>query len=394
MRPPRPTFLRFVATCLELGSTGFGGGLAVLSLVHARFCVRHAWMTEREFFHMSSVAQVLPGGSAANVLTLIGNRFYGRGGGLAGLVAFVAPGSLLTFLLAQVYGRASMHPGVVAFLSGLNAAVVGLIAAMVVRLIPEALRRGWQWVTAAAAAFATAALHFSAVEVLAVAALVGTMIDLGQKNLRARAMRAGRPRPPPSREEPPHVAQGMLLLGIPLAVSTIAELAGTFLKLGIASYGGGFAIIASLHQVAVVQNAWLDERAFADAVAVGQLAPGPVLLMATFVGAHVAGAVGAFVGTVAVFAGPCTLALILGPGLERWRRLPVVRSLLRGLAPAVVGLLVAAGETLGEGSIHDTLGVAVALFVFVAVYRLKVNPALALLCGALASLTSLVVRAQ
>lgn len=152
----------------------------------------------------------------------------------------------------------------------------------------------------------------------------------------------------------------------------LARLVVVFFRTGLGAYGGGFAIIPTLHQT-VSGNHWLTERQFTDAVAVGKLTPGPVLLMATFIGYLRAGIAGAFAATLGIFAAPFLLITVVGTWLDRMRSRRWVRAALRGLTPAVVGLMAAAALTLGQ-TLQTGAGLGIAAAVALTLVRFELNP--------------------
>jgi chromate transporter len=198
----------------------------------------------------------------------------------------------------------------------------------------------------------------------------------------------GRPLPTPRPDEDelplPAIAVGLGALGLH-ATGLDAELlkvALVFFRTGLGAYGGGFAVIPHLKTV-VEANSWLTDRQFADAVAIGKLTPGPVLLMGTFVGYLVSGLPGAVLATGAVLGGPFLLVVTLGSFLDRVRSRRPIRSALRGLTPAVAGLMAAAGLSLGTG-LEGGAELGIAAAVALTVHRFPVNPAAMLALGGLA----------
>lgn len=131
----------------------------------------------------------------------------------------------------------------------------------------------------------------------------------------------------------------------------LLNLAWTFLKIGLVFVGGGYVLIPLLHRIMVDQFHWLTLREFLDGVALSQLTPGPLAILATFTGFRVGGFWGALVGTIFIFL-PCTaLMLFLCSRYEKLRNMELIRATLDGLLPAVVGLVVAAAWKLGASSL-------------------------------------------
>src|SRR5215470_1587707 len=147
----RPNLGEFFRASLFLGVVGFGGGLSVLANIHSLAVARRRWLTDREFTNTVTVAQMLPGGAAANALAYMGLRFGGVNGALLGYVGFVLPGWIAVMALAFLYVRFGTNPNAETLLGGFNAAVVGIIGAITLKMAKSAVSRLWQMGLAAAA---------------------------------------------------------------------------------------------------------------------------------------------------------------------------------------------------------------------------------------------------
>ena len=396
-RRVRPTLGALARASAWLGISGFGGGLSVLGAMHDLLVVRRRWLTEREFATTATISQMLPGGAAANALAYTGLRFFGAAGAVAAYAAFIAPGAVVVTALAAAYVHLGASPRLEPLLAGLSAAVVGIVAAITLQMVRTGVSRAWQMGVAAGALLFALGGGASAGEVAALGIASGLVLDLGTKRMRLERFRRrgrkpspplalpeeGAPYPSPPQRDP--AALGVLLVGSPGslgsigAVGALAAMALLFMRAGLGAYGGGFAIIPHL-QATVLAEHWLSARQFADAVAIGKLTPGPVLLMATFIGYLVHGLGGALVATVAVFAGPLALVVAVGAWLARVRSRRPVRAALRGLTPAVVGLMAAAALTLGR-SLEGPPDVAIAAATLLTLSRFRVNPVVLMALG-------------
>jgi len=401
-RRVRPTLGALARASAWLGISGFGGGLSVLGAMHDLLVVRRRWLTAREFATTATISQMLPGGAAANALAYTGLRFFGAAGAVAAYAAFIAPGAVVVTALAAAYVHLGASPRLEPLLAGLSAAVVGIVAAITLQMVRTGVSRAWQMGVAAGALLFALGGGASAGEVAALGIASGLVLDLGTKRMRLERFRRrgrkpspplalpeeGAPYPPPPQRDPG--ALGVLLVGSPGslgaigAVGALAAMALLFMRAGLGAYGGGFAIIPHL-QATVLAEHWLSARQFSDAVAIGKLTPGPVLLMATFIGYLVHGLAGALVATVAVFAGPLALVVAVGAWLARVRSRRPVRAALRGLTPAVVGLMAAAALTLGR-SLEGPPDVAIAGATLLTLSRFRVNPVALMALGGAARL--------
>jgi chromate transporter len=397
---PAATHTDLLRAGLWLGLVGFGGGMSVLGQLHHVVVERRRWLTEREFANTATVAQMLPGGAAANALAHIGLRLLGIGGAAVAYAGFVFPGAVVTLALAWAYVRFGVAPRAEVVLSGLNAAVVGIIGALALQMVRTAVARAWQMAVATAALLLSVAGGAASGEIALLGIAAGLVIDLAAKRARLARFRrkprrasppvalpdegqplerldATRPQPDPARL--PAVAPGGLALTV--GAGGLLALGLLFFRTGLGAYGGGFAIIPHLH-AAVVGGGWIGERQFADAVAVGKLTPGPVLLMATFIGYVARGFPGAAVATISIFAAPFVLVVVLGAWLLRMRSRRAVRAALRGLTPAVVGLMAAAAVTLGA-TLRGPPDVGIAAATALTLSRFRVNPTLLLVIAGL-----------
>jgi len=277
---------------------------------------------------------------------------------------------------------------------------VGIVAALALRMVRSAIGRFWQMGVAGAALLLSLEGGAGSGEIALLGVLAGLVIDLLFKRARlARFRRAPRPPSPPvalpdegapleslaaerSHREPPALgAVWPAGLVAKVGVGSLLALGLLFFRTGLGAYGGGFAIVPSLHDTAVGAG-WITERQFQSAVAVGKLTPGPVLLMATFIGYLVHGWSGALVATFTIFAAPFGLVVSLGSWLLRMRSRRSVRAALRGLTPAVVGLMAAAAVTLGS-SLRGPADIAISVVTLLTLSRFATNPVAVLLVAGL-----------
>jgi len=410
----RPRVADLLRAGLYLGAIGFGGGLSVLANIQTYVVTRKRWLTDRELTNTVTVAQMLPGGASANSLAYIGLRFAGWRGALAAYVGFVLPGLACVLVLAWAYVRFGTRPDLATVLGGFNAAVVGIIASITLKMVRTSVSRLWQMGVAALALLFSAVGNAPPGEIVLVAIAAGLAVDLGTKRARLASVRRRRksdqdppvalpeegqpletsakpaetsPKPPEPLSSPWPAAVFSVLAAARLTGvdADLLQMGLTFFRTGLGAYGGGFAIVPHLKSV-IDTRGWLTDRQFADAVAIGKLTPGPVLLLATFIGYLRHHLAGALVATASIFAAPFLLVVIAGSTLDRLRSRRFVRAGLRGLTPAVLGLMAAAAIALGDQLAGESeIGIAVA--VALTLSRFPLNPALMLLIGGVARLS-------
>jgi chromate transporter len=172
------------------------------------------------------------------------------------------------------------------------------------------------------------------------------------------------------------VSRGVFLFAIPAIakLGVALSLAFIFLRIGAVTFGGGYVMIPQIEAEVVNSHHWLTRQEFADATALGQITPGPVLITATFVGYRVAGTTGALLATVCVFLPAFLITIAAGSSLRRFRANQQTQAFLRGVAPAVTGLLVAAALSIGRAGIHTWVGLSMAFVIALILLRYRPNP--------------------
>ena len=400
--PERVRTLDLLRAGLVLGFTGFGGGYAVLTQIEHRAVERERWLSSADFVEAAALGQSLPGAVAFNVLGFIGWRLARLRGALALTVGFVLPSFLMLLVFALLYARLRQVAAVQGLFHLLNPAVAGLVGAMTMRLAtrvvsaPDGTPAGWRgllrdrWALAVllGAGVCVGVVGLGVPEVVLAAGLVG----LARHEWRRRT-------------EPGNGALALVPLVPFLArfglvsesawgsLHRLGELVGVFLRAGALTFGGGFVMIPLLEAELVQGRHWLTPQAFVDAMTLGQVTPGPVVITATFVGYTLAGLAGAILSTIAVFLPSFALVTLVGASLERFRRAPGVQAFLQGLQPAVVGLMAAATATLVRHGVHDVAGVVVAVVSFLLLWRTRLNPMWVVLAtGVLGAVVGLLPR--
>jgi len=400
----------------KLGLVGFGGSIAVLAPLRTLTVRKRRWLTDSEFVEVVALAQSLPGTSAGNSVTCIGLRLRGWRGAAVSLTGFILPSMLIMIVLAIVYKHINTFPGTERFFHGLNGAVVALILVTAWRVGRSVLTKRWQWFVAVLAFLAVAILEATVLEVVFAAGLIGIYIDsFGEKQLRrlrnlrslvnrrrtrvrtrlARQRRVRKPefvdryfsrfvdeprtekRSASDEPEKTETLRSVTLLAVGMPVlaklGLLLALSGIFFRLGSVTYGGGLVMLPLMESEVVDTHHWLTHQEFADATALGQITPGPVLITATFVGYRVAGTLGALVTTVSIFLPAFLMTIAAASSLRRFRSNEQVQSFLRGIAPAVVGLLIAAALSVGRAGIHTWMGLSIMLVAMFVLIRFRPN---------------------
>lgn len=362
---PPPSLGRLFRQGLRMGLVAFGGAMAVIAAIERELVDRLRWVSHEAYTEAAALGQSLPGAMANNALALLGYRLGGWPGALLLMGGYVVPSFLLMLVFAVLYETLRGVMIVDAALVGLSPAVVAVVAAvtisLVLRLVARAPDEGpgaaiWRakggLLAALVALVAVAGFGIGAPEVI----LLWGAISLARKVVAPRLLALA----PLALPMLPAAAPGSRL-------EAFGHVVGVFLATGATTFGGGYVMVPVLERQ-LVHAGWIGAREFVDAVALGQVTPGPVVITATFVGYRVAGLAGAVFGTAAVFAPGFLLALVLASSMERVRRHPMVQAFLAGLTPAIAGVMAAAVVSLAKAGLHDWIGwviAAVALAVLV-----------------------------
>src|SRR5689334_20224502 len=350
---------------LKIGLIGFGGGFAVLAQIRTLTVRKRQWLTDSECAEAVALAQSLPGTSAGNSVTYIGVRLRGWRGAIAAMGGFILPSTVIMIVLAITYKHINNLSGTQQFFHGLNGAVVALILVTAWRMGKNILTARWQWLLAVLSFLAVAILEATVLEVVFAAGLIGIYIDSfaekqlqGLRNLRSivarrrarirtrmakrrRTLRKAGEEVEEQEESVTLRSIGFLALAMPIAakLGLLLTLAAICLRMGSVTFGGGLVMVPLMESEVVNNHHWLTHQEFADATALGQITPGPVLITATFVGYRVAGTLGALVATISIFLPAFLMTIAAASSLRRFRDNAQVQAFLRGIAPAVVGLL-------------------------------------------------------
>jgi len=363
---------RLLAIFLKIGSIGFGGGMAVIALMEQEFVRKRRLIPLDEFVHSVGLGQVL-GSFAVNVAIFIGYRLFGVAGALLSAGAFLVPSITLVIILSDLYFRYHAVPALQGAVAGLAPVVIALILNAGWSIGRKVLR-SWPAMVIAAGALAAGVAQWSAVWVLVTAGVAGFLLPVG---LTA-------PRQPP---QPGKAAGSGTVNWMPFAffaAGPLSKLIATFFKIGLVFFGGGFVLVPVLHNRLVTQLGWLKPQEFLDGVAISNLTPGPIAVLATFAGFHLAGTTGALAATVALFAPGMMLMLAISHQYGRFRDDHRAQRFLAGVNPAVAGLILSAALVLGRGALISWHGYALFALSFCLLAGLRWHPAFILVIGAAA----------
>ncbi len=366
---------------LKIGSTAFGGFMALVSVIENIMVDKRQLLTHEDMLDGISLASVLPGPVAANVVAYVGYRLRGGIGALIAATAVLLPSFILVVGLTIFYLQAGEIPVVNKVFAGFIPAVVAIIIGAATRMSKKAIQ-GWREVSIAAVAailLKTIGGFYITLIVILGAGLVGWLCYQGKvrKTLAAN--------PLPQQSEPLNIKSIAIPLGIlaaillfsllplPLGEDSLAKIFATFAGMSLMLFGGGYVFIPMIQEVVVNNYHWVTQGQFSNAIAMGQITPGPILISAAFIGYVVKGIVGAAVATVAIFAPPALLMVTMSHLLDRIKNSVVIQAALKGIRPAVIGMIFTAAIVVAQtAQIHwaSLLIFATSLF---AIWKLRLE---------------------
>jgi chromate transporter len=336
---------------LRLGTTAFGGPAAHIAMMEDEFVRRRSWLTRQEFLDLVGAASLIPGPSSTEVAIYIGYRRAGARGLLVAGVCFILPAAILATAIAAAYVRLGRLPAVGGVLYGVKAAIVAVVAQALVVFARTAVKSVALLLIGAASVAATAA-GAQPLLVLITAGVVAMVAD---------------------RAKWPTAAASMAFpIGNPVG---LAKLFAVFLKVGSVVFGSGYVLLAFLREDLVERAHWLTESQLLDAVAVGQVTPGPVFTTATFIGYLIAGGPGALVATIGIFLPSFVLVAVSGRLVARVRRSRSAGAFLDGVNVASLALMAVVTVQLARAAIVDWVSAIVAVVTGVLLLKWRVNSA-------------------
>jgi chromate transporter len=327
---------------LKIGAMSYGGP-AIMGIMQTELQEKREWISKPEFVEGLALVNMLPGPGATQLGIFIGHTKAGLAGGILAGVCFVLPAFLIMLALAAAYVAFGTLPSMRNAFYGIGPVVVGIFAASVYRLGKGTIRERSQIAIAVAAAIVIFLTPVGLVVPLIAAGCVGIAVFHSRRI-------------------------GLIALGVLIAVfiayyliditfthfitptagfpqrsnaasPSLWEVGAFFFKVGAFTFGGGLSMLAFIQEQVVNQFGWLTPQEFVDGLALGQLTPGPILMLAAFIGFKLAGAAGAAVAGSAIFLPSFLMMLSVLPLLRKLKDLQWLRAFMRGVGPAVIGAL-------------------------------------------------------
>jgi chromate transporter len=361
---PDRTLAGLVRYYLKLGSSGFGGPIALVGYMHRDLVEDRRWFTEAEFQQGMAVAQMMPGPLAAQLAMWFGYLTAGARGATAVSVPFVLPPFLLVVAVAVIYAKYQGLDAVHAIFLGVGPAVLAIIAIAAVKLARATNKTDpVLWVIGGSICAITAITGAEPASLFLVAGLFGA-IYYGGGVPRLRGAASFAPLGPLA------VVKGLAWTGSGVSGATLGWF---FFKAGAFTFGSGLAIVPFLNHGLVDDHHWLTQQQFVDAVAMGLISPGPVVIMATFAGYLAYGAAGAIIATGCVFLPALLLVVIPGPLIRRYEDNPRLKGFVKGATAAAAGAIAGAAIVIAGDVIDRPVSVIIGVIALALLLQKRVK---------------------
>ena len=341
---------------LKLGTTAFGGPAAHIAMLQREVVERRGWISQAEFLDHLGASNLIPGPTSTELVIHIGRRRGGWPGLLVAGVCFILPAAIMVGILAWVYERYGSLPAVSGLLYGVKPVVIAIILQALWKLGGSAIKTPWLAVVAMIA-LGLSLLGVGPLIVLMAGGLLAPVASLAQSRVQPVLL--------PALKSPSAifaVVAGVTSVGLwPLFL--------TFIKIGAMVFGSGYVLLVFLRAELVERHAWLTQQQLLDAVAVGQVTPGPVFTTATFLGYLLHGPAGAVAATIGIFLPAFVLVAISAPLIPKIRSSRTAGAALDGINVASVALMAVVTWQLASSALVDWITVALALLSAVVLFR-------------------------
>lgn len=339
----QPTLRQLTLYFLRLGATGFGGPYALIALMRRDLVERTSWFREEQFEEGFAFSQTAPGPVAPQLAMYLAQLRFGPWGALLSVIAFIAVPFILIIALAALYVSYGSLPWLRALLYGISPVIVALIAHAAFSLGRNLLRSS---LSVLIATLSFLAVIFAQIDLSIIILSAGLFGVLGAVAWRDRLSGLS---PFPILG----VLQTLTATWTELSTSLLPKLSWFFLKAGALTFGSGYVVVAFLQKGIVDDYGWLTQQQFLDAVAAGQITPGPVVITSTFVGYLIDGPIGAIVSTVSVFLPVFLITILLAPVIARHRSNPMLRGFMTMTNASAIGVIAGVSVLMGQSAVVD-----------------------------------------
>lgn len=372
-------------TFLKIGAISWGGFMALIAVIQKQLVVKDKVIREEVILDGISLASVLPGAVAINVATYVGYQLRGFKGAMICLIATNIPAFILIVGLGAIYAAHGELPVFNEFFLGVLPAISAVILSVAISMAQKQITDLKQLILCILSCICLLTVHsfLATLSVIAISATAGYLLYY----------KAGTGKIKVSFQIPKKKVKKIIVIATGFVLTLILIILSiryfgvdrlewykinqtiflTFSGMSLTLFGGGYVIVPAMESVIVGGFHWLSTKEFSDAIAMGQITPGPVIITATFIGYRVAGFLGAVTATSAIFFPPGFLMLILSGFLKKIKDSTVITAIFNGLRPAIIGMIFSATYTVGKGAEMAWPSAAIFLVVLLLLVRYKVN---------------------
>lgn len=354
---------------IKLGSTSFGGPAVHIAMMEEEVVRKRKWISHQQFLDLISAANLIPGPNSTEIAIHIGHLRAGKAGLIVAGLSFIVPATIIVLACAWFYTQFGQIPQVASAFYGIKPVVIAVVLQALWALGKSIIKTGIDAIVLITAVI----ISLAGINELSVLFGVGTLVALikGRNSTTVREAGTG--------------VIGVSTLGIVSAGGKAISNGGiflTFLKIGSVLYGSGYVLLAFLRADFVERLKWLSETQLLDAVAVGQITPGPVFTTATFIGYLLNGYSGAFVATAGIFLPAFIfvgLSSVMIPHIRKWKN---AGDFLDGLNLASLALMTVVSIQLGKSALIDPWSITIATVATILLVRFRLNSVVLIGAGA------------
>ena len=346
-------------TFLKIGSVAFGGFMSLISFIESIVVKRHKLIRHEEMLDAISLANLLPGPQAVNVVAFVGYRLRGSMGALVATTSIILPSFFLVLTLSYFYFQFGHLPALQKAFQGFIPAIAAIVLSVVWRMGKKTIsgKKEVSLLLISLLLMLVTPLEYRVYAPIVIIGMSGLLGYVYFFNKNENNVESTNEKFPVIKIIFPVVLLSIVFMlwfvPLPYERDSLVLLTLTFASMSLMLFGGGYVFIPIIGSIVVLQYGWVTQQEFTDGIAMGQITPGPILISATFIGFKVAGLVGAILATIAIFAPPAILMITAAKVLDFIKQSPVTQAAIRGIHCGVIGLILMAAFVILNSAIPD-----------------------------------------
>jgi len=362
--------------------------MALISMIQKKIGDKDGKIENETILEGISLASVLPGPMAVNVVSFVGYKLGGIKGAFVSIAGVLIPSFVLMLVLSHLYLKFGDIPAMSHFFSGILPAVSAVIVSVGVSMGEKSIRDWPQRLMAVGAAsiVAVSKLYLTTIAVLVISGMIGYFY---YKQQRSDNPNKAESKPETEIQITEKTWQGIVWMVILIAlmgtltifyvgqselINLHRQIFLTFSSMSLTQFGGGYVIIPTMQKIIVDGMNWLSHKEFVDAIAMGQITPGPIFISATFIGYKLSGFWGALNATLAIFFPTAMLTIVCTRFFSQISQSAVLAAVFKGLRSAIIGMILSAAYTIMASSGFTVFTLSVFIIALLMIVRLKIDP--------------------